>query len=218
MSRPWVTWLLVAANGVVFAAELVLGDNVEPFFRRWGLVAADVQALLQGDSTANPAVLVTLATSLFVHAGWLHLLVNLVYLAIFGTAVEAALGTWRFLGLYFVAGIVGGLVHVVTMPLSEAPAIGSSAAISGLIAAHLALFPGASLSSVAPMVFFSPAANVPVSLLLGLWLLAQVISGLASPATAGNVAWWAHLGGFVGGLAFAQVARPRRQTRDSQRF
>jgi membrane associated rhomboid family serine protease len=217
MYRPWVTWLLIAANVVVFAIELTMGNGVEPFFRRWGLVSADVQALLQGESATNPAVLATLVSSLFLHAGWLHLLVNLVYLGIFGVAVETALGAWRFASLFFVAGIAGGLVHIVAMPTDEAPAIGASAAISGLIAAHLVLFPGASLSSVAPMLFFSPAANAPVSVLMWLWLLAQVLSAVANPAATGNIAWWAHLGGFVGGLAFANLVRPRHPSR-SRRF
>jgi membrane associated rhomboid family serine protease len=210
MRRPWVTWGLLAANAAAFMVELGLGGSLEALLRRWGLVAADLRGAGGG---VDPAALVTLVSSLFLHAGWLHLLVNLVYLAIFGAAMEARLGHGRLLALYLGAGLAGGLAHVAAMPESQTPAVGASAAISGLIAGHVALVPGASLSSLAPMLFFSPAANAPVSVLLLLWLLAQVLGGLVNASTGGDLAWWAHAGGFVGGLLLAPLLRPARRQR-----
>src|SRR5438067_13614244 len=134
-----VTAALVIANVAGFALELAMADQVEPFLRRWGLVPAD---MLESLSSEGPAALVTLLTSTFLHAGWLHLLSNLVYLAVFGPPVERRLGPARFALLYLMSAVLGSLAYLVAQPSSPAPAIGASGAIAGVIAAHLVLFPG----------------------------------------------------------------------------
>ncbi|HEX2186152.1 MAG TPA: rhomboid family intramembrane serine protease [Chloroflexota bacterium] len=205
-----ITWLLLLTNAALFLVELGAGEELEAFLQRWGLVAADISAYLRGVATSNPAVLVTFLSSLFLHAGWLHLLVNLLYLAFFGGAVEGVLGQGRYLALYVFGGVAGGLAHVLARPEAHAPAIGASGAIAGVLAAYLVLLPGAALGSLAPMLCFRPRANVPALLLL-FWLLAQALGGVATVASTGGVAWWAHLGGFAGGLALAPLLRPRQR-------
>jgi membrane associated rhomboid family serine protease len=198
-----LTLALIAANLAVFLFELSLGDDqLESFVRRWGLVPVDI-----GD---GPPAWITLLTSTFVHAGWLHLVSNLIYLAVFGAPVERRLGSARFALLYVASGALGNLTHVLAQPSSGVPAVGASGAISGVIAAHLVLFPGATLGSLAPVLFLHVVESAPVLLLLLVWLAAQVLSGLATSTT---IAWWAHLGGFGTGLVLASVLRGHRSKR-----
>jgi membrane associated rhomboid family serine protease len=190
---------------------LSLGGALEPFVRRWGLVPADVLEAFRAQDA--PAALVTLLTSSFLHAGWLHLLSNLVYLAVFGPPVERQIGAARFAALYLTSGLVGSLAFLVAQPTSETPAVGASGAIAGVIAAHLVLFPGATLGSLAPVLFLHVVESTPTLLLLLVWLATQLLSGVASLTTTTGIAWWAHAGGFASGLALAPLVRRRRPIR-----
>jgi rhomboid family protein len=200
-----VTLLLVTANLAVFVIELSLGSDINAFVRRWGLVPAD---MAQG-----PAASVTLLTSTFLHAGWFHLGANLIYLAVFGPPVERGVGGLRFALLYFVSGIVGSLAYLVAQPTSDTPAIGASGAIAGIMAAHLVLYPGATLGSLAPVLFLHVVESTPTLLLLLLWLATQLFSSVASLTTSTGIAWWAHLGGFASGLVLAPFLRRRLRRR-----
>ena len=200
-----LTATLVLANVAVFAFELSLGDNVESLVRRWGLVPADL--------ADNPAALVTLLTSTFLHASWLHLLSNLLYLAVFGLPIERRIGSTRFGMLYLASALGGSLAHLLAQPMSTQPTVGTSGAVAGVIAAHLVLFPNATLGSLAPVLFLQVIEKVPVVPLLLVWLAAQLLAGLASLTSSSGVAWSAHLGGFAVGIAMALVLRGRRVRR-----
>ena len=202
-----VTLTLVTLNLAAFVLEVSQGGEVDAFVRRWGLVPADVQ------TSGGQAALVTLLTSTFLHAGWLHLLSNLLYLAVFGPPVERRIGPTRFLLLYVTSAVIGSVAYVVAQPAAQAPAVGASGAIAGVIAAHLVLYPGATLGSVAPVLFLSVVESTPTLLLLLLWLATQVFSSVASLTTSTGIAWWAHLGGFAAGLVLAPVLRRRRMAR-----
>ena len=202
------TAILVGANLAAFLFELTTGADLESFVRRWGLVPADVLESVRGST--GPAALVTLLTSTFLHAGWFHLASNALYLGVFGWPVERRLGTARFAGLYVASGLLGSLAYLVVQPTSETPAIGASGAIAGVIAAHLALFPGATLGSLAPVLFLHVVESTPTLLLLLLWLATQLFSSVAALTTSTGIAWWAHLGGFAGGLALAPLLRRQR--------
>jgi membrane associated rhomboid family serine protease len=204
-----VTWVFVAANLAAFAFELTLGAGVDGFVRRWGLVPADVLDSLHG--SAGPAALVTLLTSTFLHAGWLHLVSNLLYLAVFGLPVERRVGPARFALLYLTSGLIGSLAYLVAQPAADVPAVGASGAIGGVIAAHLVLYPGATLGSLAPVLFLHVVESTPTLLLLLVWLATQLFSSVASLTTSTGIAWWAHVGGFASGLALAPVLRKRRR-------
>jgi membrane associated rhomboid family serine protease len=203
-----VTAVFVVANLAAFLFELTLGGGLDSFLRRWGLVPADVFDSLHG--SAGPAALVTLLTSTFLHAGWLHLLANLLYLAVFGLPVERRVGAGRFAALYMVSGLVGSLAYLLAQPASDVPAVGASGAIGGVIAAHLVLYPGATLGSLAPVLFFHVVESTPTLLLLLVWLATQLFTSVASLTTSTGIAWWAHVGGFASGLALAPVLRRRR--------
>lgn len=197
-----VTWSLVAANVAVFLVELSQGGEIDGFVSRWGLVPADVHQA--------PAAAITLVTSTFLHVGWFHLGANLVYLVVFGLPVERRLGAVRFLGTYLVSGLIGSLTYAVAQPQSQTPAVGASGAVAGVIAAHLLLFPGATLGSLAPVLFLHVVESTPTLLLLLVWLATQVLSSVASLTTSTGIAWWAHLGGFASGLVLAPVLRRYR--------
>jgi membrane associated rhomboid family serine protease len=198
-----VTAALVVANLLGFAYELSLGDELDPFLRRWGLVPADLGA-------DSPAALITLLTSTFLHGGWLHLISNLLYLAVFGPSVERRLGGVRFALLYLASCLAGSLAHQLAQPTSTQPAVGASGGLAGVIAAHLVLFPGATLGSLAPVLFLHVVENTPALLLLLVWVATQLLSGVASLTASTSVAWWAHVGGFLTGFAVAVLVRPRR--------
>ena len=202
-----VTLTLVALNLAVFVLEVSLGGEVDAFVRRWGLVPNDLRG------SEGQGALVTLLTSTFLHAGWLHLLSNLLYLTVFGLPVEHRVGSARFSLLYLVSAVVGSLSYLVAQPTSQTPAVGASGAIAGVIAAHLVLYPGATLGSVAPVLFLSVVESTPTLLLLLLWLATQIFSSVASLTTSTGIAWWAHVGGFAAGLVLAPVLRKRRMAR-----
>jgi membrane associated rhomboid family serine protease len=211
-ATPVITAVLVAANLAAFLLELSMGTSgVDAFVRRWGLVPSDVFASLRGEDA--PAALVTMLTSTFLHAGWLHLLSNLLYLGVFGPLVERRIGSARFALVYLASGLVGSLAHLVAQPTSQAPAVGASGAIAGVIAAHLVLFPGSTLGSLAPVLFLQVVESTPTVLLLLVWLATQLLSSVASLTTTTGIALWAHLGGFVTGLALAPILRRRRIAR-----
>ena len=203
---PIVNLGLIALNALVFFAELAAnaGGGLEAFVRYWSVIPADY---MNGTSSGGP-VPVTLLTSMFLHGGWGHLLGNMLYLGIFGDNVESALGHGRYLAFYLVTGIAGALLHIVTSPSSTVPTLGASAAISGVLAAYLVLFPG---NRVLVWFFFRVSA-VPALLVIGLWALMQFFIGagsLLSPREGGGVAYVAHVGGFAAGLLLTFLLRPR---------
>jgi|SRR5579864_8366247 len=189
------TLFLIGVNVAVFIAELAQGRDIDAFVQRWGLVPAEVGA--------SPAAAITLLTSTFLHAGWLHLGANMVYLGVFGFPLEGKIGSLRFALIYLVSALVGSLVYVVAQPLGQAPAVGASGAISGVIAARV-------------MLFLHVVESGPILLLLLLWVVTQLLAGIASlsPLTGSTgIVWWAHLGGFASGLVLAPLARTWRMAR-----
>ncbi len=200
----WVIRSLVALNVAVFALELAQGPALDAFVYRFGVVPA--HWLLNGpeDMTQWPGLLITLLTSQFLHGSPLHLISNMLYLWIFGDNVEDRLGRGRFLLLYFGSGIVAAVTQLVATPSSSVPMIGASGAIAGVLGAYLLLFPGARILTLVPLGFFWERIEVPAFIFLGLWFLLQWFQGLMAigqlDANVGGVAFWAHVGGFIGGM------------------
>jgi len=124
----------------------------------------------------------------------------MLYLWIFGNNVEEAMGHGRYLAFYLVCGVLATAGHVLSNPESGLPVIGASGAISGVLAAYLLLYPHARVLTLIPLGFFTRLVYIPAVVLLGFWILLQVLSGLLVPPEAGGVAWFAHIGGFLAGL------------------
>ncbi len=150
------------------------------------------------------APVVTLFTSMFLHGGWFHLIGNMWFLWLFGDNVEDRLGKLLFPVFYIVGGLGAGLLHVLFLKDSTVPAIGASGAIAAVMGAYIYLFPQGTLATLVTFYFYWGVAHVPAPVYLGLWFVLQLAGGLVSGGGA-NIAFWAHIGGFVTGLLLAML-------------
>jgi membrane associated rhomboid family serine protease len=206
--RPVVMLLLMAACVLVFLHMLQLPSvrAMERLIDNYSVVPAQFtgHAPVRGDTP----LLLRLATNLFMHGGWIHLLGNMLFLWIFGDNVEDAMGHGSFLAFYLLCGAAGNMGHILTNPLSVEPTIGASGAIAGILGAYLMLFPQARVLCLVPLWMFLQFVWVPAMVFLPVWIALQLISGLTSLGMAdvgGGVAWWAHVGGFVTGAILARA-------------
>ena len=203
----WMTLVLLVVNvGVflftgAFQSETVQASLADGF----GLVPAEMFKTFVGIPHYGPVPeAVTLLTYPFFHAGWLHLLGNMLFLWVFADNVEDAYGPFYFVLFYFICGVAGGLLHMMMMPQSVMPLIGASGAVSGILASYVLLFPRA---RVWVLLFMRIPVPLPAIWVLGGWFVLQVIS-LVMAKSGEDVAWWAHIGGFGAGLFVTLLARP----------
>jgi membrane associated rhomboid family serine protease len=210
---PVVTRALVAANLLAFVLLRLQPGGQRAFLGEWALVPARLSAAF-GGALPLPEQLATLLSSVFLHAGWFHLLGNLWYLWIFGDNIEDRLGRVRFLLFYLSAGIVAGLLHAALDVGSWTPTIGASGAIAGVLGAYAVAFPRARVLTLVPLVVVFQVVALPALLLLGLWFVFQFLAGAASVGQTGGVAWWAHVGGFVYGCVVMAILQRLRRTTD----
>lgn len=220
---PIVTLALIATNILVFLYELNLGDPaLYRLIRSAGVIPYEVTHGL------NPAVARDFITSMFLHGGWMHLLSNMLYLWIFGNNIEDILSPFRFLLFYLLCGIVASLAQVFVHPDAYIPTVGASGAIAGVLGAYLVRFPTARVQSVVFFFYFIRFVEIPAIFVLGFWFILQFFNGLAAldVPQAGGIAYFAHIGGFVAGVALIflfQLGRgpgppPRRRLRRSNLF
>jgi membrane associated rhomboid family serine protease len=216
--RPAVlTFLLIAACILTFLYEWSLqGRGGEEalfrFFLEYGVVPRDLTAALgRGDLLSGEVA--AIATSMFLHGGWLHLGGNMLYLWIFGNNIEDRLGRPIFLLFYLAGGVVAALTQVVIAPESRVPLVGASGAIAAVLGMYFVLYPSARVQSLVFLGFFVSLVAVPAVIVLGLWFVLQLLPGFASlgadDAASGGVAFFAHIGGFVMGMACGLLARAR---------
>lgn len=174
---------------------------------QWGTIPANIfdvhQPLLP--QLADPALL-RLFTALFIHVKWTHLLGNLLFLVIFGLPAERTLGSLRFLALFVIGGIFSNLIGALSLAGVLRPIIGCSGAVSAVLGTYVALFPRARLGLVLPLGLYLEFVRVPASLLIGIWVLLQLLFSYAGPSY-GAVVWWTHIGGFLFGVMFALFSR-----------
>jgi len=206
---PLVTWILLGLNILVFLGSLGL-DPAQEFrlFHLLGVVPARYfhpqWAALQG---YPDGLLLPLATHMFLHSGWLHVIANMWTLWIFGDNVEDVMGPWRFLLFYALCGLGALFVHMVTSPDSTVPVVGASGAIAGIMGAYFFLYPHARVVTFLPIFIIPFVVEIPAVFYLGAWFLTQVFSGMLIPSGGGGVAWWAHIGGFVSGMLLLRFFR-----------
>ncbi len=210
---PVVMFAILVANIAVFIYELSLGDRgLEQFFYSAGVIPTEY---LTGRDLRAPApggvIYVTLFTSMFMHGGFLHIASNMLYLWVFGDNVEDQFGHMGFLIFYLVCGVIASLTHIFMNTGSNIPSVGASGAIAGLLGAYLVMFPGATIRT---LVFLGPFILLPrisAIFMIGFWFLTQAFAGLASfgapTEQTSGVAVWAHIGGFLAGIALIPIFR-----------
>jgi membrane associated rhomboid family serine protease len=212
-----VNTILIAGNIAVFGLEL--RAQSAQLLACCAMVPARISHLRWTQPAAATAGLLTLVSSLFLHAGVLHLVGNMLYLLVFGPAAEERLGHTRFFGFYLAAGIVAGLALVAMAPQSPVPVIGASGAIAGVLGGYFVIYPGARISTVLPSSLMLRRVEIPAIVYLLIWFGLQLYLGISTGSNGpmlGGVAWWAHVVGFLFGVAAAPLMaiKPakRRQT------
>jgi membrane associated rhomboid family serine protease len=213
---PFVTRLLVIANVAIFLFEFLAGNGVDTFIQTFAFIPARFfHPELFGWTFGAAAV--TVFTAMFLHGGLMHLLGNMLFLWIFGDNVEDALGHFGFLVFYFAAGAGATLLQGFLSPASTVPNLGASGAIAGILGAYFVYYPHARIVTIVPLFLLFPIIEIPAGLYLLGWFALQFWMGSAQLTRAGRagafeggVAFWAHVGGFVIGVAWALLLRPRR--------
>lgn len=204
-SPALVTGILIAINTAILIYEETLSRaGMERFVTQWGIVP-------------DRLTLASMFTSMFLHAGWLHLAGNMLYLWVFGRNIEDLIGSGRFLIFYLLCGLAAAVVHVIFNAFSPTPTIGASGAIAGVMGAYLVKFPRARIITLVVFIIFFTTVEVPAALLLVFWFAIQFFSGFgsigAADYTGGGTAWFAHIGGFVAGMLLIRLFGPRKRWR-----
>jgi len=199
---PVVNYGIIVVNVLVFLYEVSLGPHhLEVFIRAHGLVPIDFEFS-------------NLVTSMFLHGGIAHILFNMLFLYIFGDNVEDRLGHGRYLFFYFLCGMAAGAAQAISSPESRTPMVGASGAIAGVLGAYMIFFPRSRVVTLVPIFLFLQVMEIPAVFFLLFWFLLQFLSGISTPhADTGGVAVWAHIGGFIAGMALGPVLRARQPAR-----
>ncbi len=208
---PYVTWTLIGACVLVFFWQASLGiDGAEAAVYKFGMIPARVFGGVELDAELGvvPAWS-TIFTSMFMHGGLLHLGGNMLFLWVFGDNVEDSMGHGRFLAFYLVCGIVAAMAQAMLNPGSTVPMIGASGAISGVLGAYLLLHPYATVRVFIFLGIFATITRVPAMLVLGFWAVGQLISAAMTPLDQPGIAFWAHIGGFLAGMALVKPFKRR---------
>ncbi|MCB9598170.1 MAG: rhomboid family intramembrane serine protease [Sandaracinaceae bacterium] len=195
--RPLVTWALMAILTAVWAYQALSGEDL---IGAWGMIPAELTEV------GGAAAYLRIVTSMFIHAGWWHLLGNVWFLHVFGDNVEDELGRGPFLAFYLASGLAAAATHVAIAPEAPLPLVGASGAIAGVLGAYLVLHPRARVVALV-IVFF---AELPAWIFLFVWFglqLAFAFSSLGTESTGGGVAFFAHVGGFVTGVLMMLALR-----------
>jgi membrane associated rhomboid family serine protease len=219
-STPYVTWVLIALNTVIFLFELGLQSmgELNDFIMTYGVVPAEITgAPFSGE-------LLTVFTSMFLHGSPTHLLGNMLYLWIFGDNIEDRLGHGRYLVFYLVGGIAAAAAQIAVDPSSPYPMVGASGAIAAVLGGYLLEYPNARIRSIIFFGYFIRFVHVPAVVVLGFWFVIQFFSGflsVAASAAAGGVAYFAHIGGFVAGVILIKLftaGRPKQMYWDGRQY
>lgn len=208
--RPWVMYTIVLLNVVVFVIEATSPGMASDLIATFAVVPTDVLSPTIWMRTAGWP-LITMMTSIFLHGSLGHLLGNMLYLWVFGDNIEDRLGRGRFLAFYLLCGLLANIAHILANPTSSVPTIGASGAVAGVLGGYILAFPKARVLTLIPIGFFVPAFRVPAWAYLGLWFFVQLVSGLAPlwfRDMTQTVAFWAHINGFLSGVALVRLLKP----------
>jgi membrane associated rhomboid family serine protease len=206
-----VTWLLILTCTFVYVWEFLLGQDMAAALNVLGFVPAS----LRGHSNVPSQILgipalATILTSMFLHGSILHLAGNMLYLWIFGNNIEDAMGHFRFFAFYLMSGVAAAFSMVYMDPTSHVPMVGASGAISGVLAAYILLYPRARVTVIVPLGIVFWPFRISAVWVVGFWFLTQLLLASISDPSKPGVAWWAHVGGFLVGLALTPLMKSSR--------
>lgn len=208
-ATPVATIALIALNFLIFFYELALSaqGSLDSFLNGWSLVPCEYTAHCSPLAGAPTPFWITLFSSMFLHAGWAHILGNMVFLFVFGIHVERAMGPVRYIVFYLLCGLGANALEIATAVDSTLPGLGASGAISGVLAGYLLLYPSSHVKTLVPLGFFFWTARLPAWVFIGFWFVLQVLEGVMSLNSVGQggVAYSAHVGGFVTGLLLVRL-------------
>jgi membrane associated rhomboid family serine protease len=209
---PVMNWILIGINVLVFIFELGLSNGeLQNFVNEYALVPSRLH-------NQPTTFAITIFTSMFMHAGWFHILSNMWILFIFGDNVEDRMGPAPYLFFYLLGGVAAALLQTYVGTGTDIPVLGASGAIAGVLGAYVFLYPSARVVTLVPIVFFLTVIEVPAILFIGFWFITQLFSGLASIGAVEGVAWWAHIGGFIVGLVIGPFFLRRSPPRHIEFF
>ncbi len=197
---PFATYLLIILNVLVYSYQAIQGPDGGRFIAVYGLIPARFTHPALIDYFGWGANLVSLLTFMFLHGGFWHLVGNMWSLYIFGDNIEDRLGPPRYLAFYLLAGVLSGLVHLFLHPQSRIPTVGASGAIAGVMGAYFLCYPGSRILTLIPIFIFPWLIEIPAFVFLGIWFVMQFLGAAGADGSAGGIAWWAHVGGFVAGI------------------
>ncbi|MCI0454930.1 MAG: rhomboid family intramembrane serine protease [Candidatus Dadabacteria bacterium] len=215
-SFPIVNTIFIVVNTIVFFYEISLGNSLDSFIKAFGLIPDRL-----GEGRAFVSQTYPFFTSMFIHGGWFHLIGNMLYLYIFGDNVEDKMGHFKYLAFYLIAGIAAAFSQILTNLHSGIPMVGASGAISGVLGAYILYFPRSRVLTIIPIFLIIQFVEIPAYLFLLFWFVMQFFSGVASLAlakSAGGVAFWAHVGGFVAGFILAKLFEKKGYHHDTGLF
>jgi membrane associated rhomboid family serine protease len=202
---PAVNFIIIGLNILVFLWQLLQGPQLKEVLYLYGMVPLRYSDPELSAHFTRFQQYLPFLSSMFLHGGFLHILMNMWFLYIFGDNIEDRLGHIRYFVFYLLCGVAAGLVHLFTNWNSNIPTIGASGAISGVMGAYLLLYPRSRILTLIPIFFFFQFVEIPAFIFLGFWLFIQLFSASLTPRNVGGVAFWAHIGGFVAGLIFIKM-------------
>ncbi|MEO0972311.1 MAG: rhomboid family intramembrane serine protease [Pseudomonadota bacterium] len=211
LATPVATWSIVALNLGCWALVqgLGFGEALRESICSFGLVPASIfGGPPRGEVVYCPNAVGALGlfTSMFMHGGWMHLLGNTWFLWVFGGNVEDSMGALRFVVLYLLSGLAASAAQIAADPTSPIPVVGASGAIGGVMGAYLVLFPRVRVRMLVVLIVIFTTFRVPAYLMLGYWIVVQIIGGL-TPSEGGGIAFWAHIGGFFAGALLVMLLK-----------
>ncbi|MGD9732343.1 MAG: rhomboid family intramembrane serine protease [Desulfamplus sp.] len=205
---PVVTYTIIGLNALCFIVQLGMGSELDAFIYIYGFVPAKLTVPEISAHFSFSNMIFSMFSYMFLHGGLWHFIGNMWFLYIFGDNVEAYFGAFRFTGFYIICGVASALLHFFLNPVSSIPTIGASGAIAGVMGAYFILYPKSKILTIIPIIIIPWFVDIPAFIFLGFWFLMQFFNATGSGASSG-IAWWAHVGGFIAGIAMVKMLPER---------
>lgn len=211
---PTITIIIIIVNCFIYYYQTYITVDGMGFIYSYGLIPFEISQRIDLVPYGPSPIFLTIGTSMFMHGSLVHLLGNMLYLWIFGNNVEDYLGKYKFIVFYFLSGIFAAFMQILISPYSKVPMIGASGAVAGVLGAYFILFPKSRITTLVFFGFFIRLIKMPALFVLGLWIIFQLFYGFSNLSSQGanaGVAWFAHIGGFIGGILIINFLKPSRK-------